>query len=402
MKKILIIMDCMLPVPAVRGGAVSTLIENLLKVNERKNEVIFYIFTLTDEKSEKTFKEYKRTNFIPIYQKPYIKFLDKFVSQKKYLWKLYVIRKARKYLRLNDFDAVVLQNNGYLLKIFKNKKLMNKNRGKIFYHLHNDIPSNVDKEIVKQCKIILISKYLEKKITNLCGNNIKNNCIVVKNGIDIQQFNKRLTFEEKLELRKKYGINCQQKVLVFVGRINPQKGINELLEAIKLLNDTSVVLLVIGSTNFGTNDCSDFEKMIRQKCNDLSSQVCFIGYIKNCELWKFYQIANIAVLPSMWEEPAGLTMLEAVASGTPIITTLSGGIPEYISNDCGLMLNRDGKIVASIANAINEILLNEDHFKKNVLAYQDVISSDFSEEAFYNRFIDCVKNDKVKYYYTSF
>lgn len=390
MKKILIIMDCMLPVPAVKGGAVSTLIESLLRVNENKKKVIFYILTLADEISKKTFKEYKRTNFIPIYQKSYIKFIDKLLSQKKYLWKLYVIKKARQYLRTNDFDAVILQNNGYLLKIFRNKTLMNKNRGKIFYHLHNDIPLNVDKTIIKQCYLILISQFLEKRIIDLCGNNIKKNCIVVKNGIDIQKFNKRLTYEEKKELRKRYGITSQQKILVFVGRINPQKGINELLDAIKILNDKSIVLLVIGSTNFGTDDCSDFEKMIRQKCNDFGSQVRFIGFIENRELWKYYQIADIAVLPSMWDEPAGLTMLEAVASSVPVITTLSGGIPEYISNNCGIILKRDDKIVVSIANAINEILLNEEDFREKVIAYQSVIFNNFSEEAFYNRFIDCI------------
>ena len=58
-----------------------------------------------------------------------------------------------------------------------------------------------------------------------------------------------------------------------------------------------------------------------------------------------YQLGNIAVLPSMWEEPAGMTMVEAVVSGLPLITTNSGGIPEYISDDVAVLLDRDENLV---------------------------------------------------------
>jgi len=68
-----------------------------------------------------------------------------------------------------------------------------------------------------------------------------------------------------------------------------------------------------------------------------------------------YQLGNVAVLPSMWEEPAGMTMVEAVVSGLPLITTNSGGIPEYIPAELAYMLDRNKDLVKNISRCILQI-----------------------------------------------
>lgn len=393
MKKILIVMDCMMPVPAVRGGAISTLIESLLKVNEEQKKDKFTIFTLGNKESEKAAKIYSYTKFINIHIPFFLKTLDKLISSRKILWKLYVIRKAKRYIKKNDFDIIILQNNGYLLKIFNNKKLLDKYKGNLFYHLHNDIPENADKSILQFCKFILISNYLSKGVINLCGNKVKTNCFIVKNGINIHKFNQTLNPEEKKSLYRKLNINPEQRILIFVGRITPQKGISELLDAIKLLNDPNIILLVIGSTNFGMSNRSSFEQYIKQKCREMKDKVRFTGFIHNDELWKYYQLADIAVLPSMWEEPAGLTMIEAVASGTPIISTIAGGIPEYISKNCGILVKRDSNITQSLVESIKTILKHKDDWEQKISIGREEICRHYSEEAFYQRFINCIENE---------
>lgn len=388
MKKVLIIMACDLPVPAVKGGAVSTLIESILRVNEKEGKVSFHVFTIGDKESVSASRKYPKTTFINLYHHHWIAFFDKFFPKKQYIRKLYVIAKAISYLKRNDFDAVVLQNSGYLLKIFRNKKLLEKYKGKLYYHLHNDIPTNADKKVMKQCLFILISDYLRKRVIKLCGQEVKNRLITVKNGINIHKFSQQLTPIEKENLRRKLNIKPQQNVLIFTGRIVPEKGIKELLLALEAMNDNNIVLLVIGSTNFGASDCSLFEKEIQEKCEKMADRVRFTGFIHNDELWKYYQLADVAVLPSVWEEPAGLTMIEAVASGVPVVSTISGGIPEYISANCAILVKRDAKLIFSLAEAIRKILDHRKEWMQKIIAGREEVRNMYSEEAFYQRFIN--------------
>ena len=392
MEKVLIVMACGLPVPAVKGGAVATLVESLLKINETEKQVKFYVFTLGNRDSEYISKQYHNTEFFNIHYHPILLTLDKLISSKGYLKKLYVIKEAMQYIKKNDFDAIILQNGGFLLKIFRNKKLLEKYKGKIFYHLHNDIPHNADRKVLKYCRFILISNYLIKGVVDLCGDKAKENCSIVKNGININKFSRTLNIEEKKQLREELKIKPEQKILVFVGRISPHKGIDNSLGVVKALHDTKIVLLVIGSTNFGMADCSPFEQEIKQKCLEMKGQVRFTGFIHNDELWKYYQLADIAVLPSMWEEPAGLTMIEAVASGTPVISTISGGIPEYISDNCGILVKRDSTIVQSLVEAIRNMLNHENEWKKKVTIGKKEICQYYSEETFYQHFINACKS----------
>jgi glycosyltransferase involved in cell wall biosynthesis len=65
----------------------------------------------------------------------------------------------------------------------------------------------------------------------------------------------------------------------------------------------------------------------------------------------------------MWEEPAGLTMIEAMACGIPTITTCSGGIPEYV-DDCAIVLERDERLVMNIAAQVDLLLADKDLYDK--------------------------------------
>ena len=80
-----------------------------------------------------------------------------------------------------------------------------------------------------------------------------------------------------------------------------------------------------------------------------------------------YQLGNVAVLPSMWDEPAGMTMVEAVVSGLPLITTKSGGIPEYIPDDAAILLDRDENLVDNIKKSIVMIKNEPNKFESMLL-----------------------------------
>ena len=70
----------------------------------------------------------------------------------------------------------------------------------------------------------------------------------------------------------------------------------------------------------------------------------FTGYIENQKLYRYYQSADIQVIPSLWEEAAGLIAIEGMLSGLPLIITKSGGMIEYAPSNVAVWIDRDNII----------------------------------------------------------
>jgi glycosyltransferase involved in cell wall biosynthesis len=129
----------------------------------------------------------------------------------------------------------------------------------------------------------------------------------VYNGIDISLF----PFSETSE-----------DYLLYIGRIVPEKGLKE---AIEVAQKSDQKLLIIGPIYKDTQIY--FDQFIRPKLN---GKIKYLGYIEQNELWKYYQKAKAFLAPLQWEEPFGLTLVEAMACGTPVIGLRRGSIPEIV------------------------------------------------------------------------
>lgn len=399
--KVLIVSPCDLPVPAVKGGAVATLIESLIKENTVKKQLSVDVISIYDEDAKKKSEKYFNTKFIWIKVPKAIKILDKIIDSllvcakishkpKEYCRKLYVIKQISSYQeKSTPYDAVIIQNSGYLLKAFK--KTDNNN---LYYYLHNDIPRNADKDILNKCKFILISEYLKIGVKNYIPDISSDRMVVLKNGININHFTQKCQPEEVLEFKREFGISREKKIILFVGRINESKGLKELLKAMELNNREDIQLVIIGSTNFGMKEKSAYEKEIENYCNKLGQRVIMTGFVHNSEIWKCYALSDVVVLPSIWQEPAGLTMIEACASGTPLITTKSGGIPEYISDEYSIILDINDELPTKISESINQILENEEYWMHNAMCAQQRVINKFSENVYYKNFVNVLCDGK--------
>lgn len=395
---VLIVSPCVnLPVPAVQGGAVSTLIEYLVKENEVEKKMNLTVLSIFNEDAQKKAKEYPNTKFEFIHPMKILDQCDHVVdtvlalgrkSEKahQYFRKQYSLWYIFRYMKQHDFDKVIFQNSGYLLNVLKDDSLAEKYKGKLYYHLHNDIPNNISVKAVCQCKLLLISEYLKKHINEVCQKDISEQCRIVKNGFDCDRFARQLSESERHELKKELCIDQNKKIVMFAGRITAAKGIAELTQAIELLNRDDVILLVVGAHNFGTGQSSSFQKEMEQKFASLGEKVRFTGYIPYDEIWKYYQLADIAALPSVWEEPAGLTMIEACAAGIPLVTTNSGGIPEYVDSENVMLLDRNGNIVIELEKSINEIFNNLEIWKMRAKRAQKFTREKFNTKNYYKAF----------------
>jgi len=127
--------------------------------------------------------------------------------------------------------------------------------------------------------------------------------------------------------RKLLGIEEDIKVLLFVGRLHPEKDIETLFRAYRKVLETHrhLMLAIIGVGPEREKCRSLVEKL------GLTDSVKFLGYIPHDQMAKYYNLADIYVLTSIWEEWSN-TIMEAMASGVPVIATNVGGNP-YLVKD---------------------------------------------------------------------
>lgn len=214
--------------------------------------------------------------------------------------------------------------------------------------------------------------------------------IVLRNCIDVKRFSNELNFDEKRKLKEKYGIKDNEKILLFTGRITPEKGVKELVESLKNISNQNYKLLILGSALNELKTKTKYQEEIENIVQTISSKVIFTGFIKYEEINKFYSIADIAVLPSIWDDPAPLTVIESLVSGLPIITTNSGGIPEYATNGSAIIIERNKDLVENLSKSIN-LLLNDEAKLKEMSISAKKVSKDLTLNNYYNNFIDIMK-----------
>jgi len=154
---------------------------------------------------------------------------------------------------------------------------------------------------------------------------------IVPNGIDLSEFE---NLPGKGEFRRQYGINGNQKIILYLGRIHRIKSPDLLAEAFTCLSkDFSDAKLAIVGPDDG------YLPFLKELVADLeiADKVLFAGPLYGQEKLKAYVDADVYVLPSFYEI-FGITVLEALACGTPVIVTDRCGIADAIDGQAGLVV----------------------------------------------------------------
>lgn len=374
--KLAIVTCGFLPVPATQGGAVENLVENFINKNEEHKKLDITIFSISDNNAIKISNKYKKSKFIFIEPNLTIKILDKityFIAKNilkkektmsyRYIFqRLYFLNKVSRYLKKNNYDKVLLENHPTLFMALKKKNNYIKYKGRYYYHLHNEINNSYGcDDIIKKSKNnICVSNFIATQLSDFLNLENKSNISVLRNCIDQQRFKEKISETERNKLKLKYNINDDTTVLLFTGRLTNEKGIRELLLSLKKIKNEKYKLLIVGSFFFGTEVKNNFELELNELLSEISDKVIFTGFVDYKDIHKLYSIADVAVLPSIWNDPAPLTIIEALTSGLPIVTTNSGGIPEYVNDKCAFIIDRDEKLVENLSKNIYELINNKD------------------------------------------
>jgi len=186
-----------------------------------------------------------------------------------------------------------------------------------------DLRINAEKELVRDCHRIIVSTMKGKKDLIDYYDASPETISVIPCGVNLDLFRPigRETARCYLGLK-------EESVILFVGRIIPLKGIDNLLKAMTYLERKErIKLVVIG----GDEHCQTEVERLKDLSRSLKIQesVIFLGLVKQEILPFFYSAANLCVVPSYYES-FGLVILESLACGTPVVATRVGGAESVI------------------------------------------------------------------------
>ena len=198
------------------------------------------------------------------------------------------------------------------------------------------------------------SDFTRKWYLELFGDYLRSKTSVIMGGVNLEDYQKD---PKDIEIiNKTYNLH-DKKVVLFTGRLTKHKGVIYLVKAAPFIKGTIVI----------AGDGPERKTIEKEIDKNKIKNIVMAGYIKssNPKLFHaFYERASVYVAPSVWSEPLGLTILEAMAAHTPVIATNKGGVPSIITDKKnGFLINpRNSQQIANVVN----MLLDDDKVRKEI------------------------------------
>jgi glycosyltransferase involved in cell wall biosynthesis len=234
-------------------------------------------------------------------------------------------------------------------------------------------------------RVVAVSEYTKKKLIELRVPHGK--IEVIRNGIDVSSFARA----GKGSLRRALGLEEGSKVVGFIGRLGPEKGIQYLLEAADAIcrSTEGIYFVLIGEGILK----EETEAFIAS--NKLESRVIMLGWRKDAT--ELMSGMDILLLPSL-TEGTPMVLLEAMAMGVPVIASEVGGIGELIENSkTGLLIEpRDSE---AIVKSVNELLANRELAENISINATKEVESRFSAHRM-SELYECVYWNMIKLTHT--
>jgi D-inositol-3-phosphate glycosyltransferase len=143
---------------------------------------------------------------------------------------------------------------------------------------------------------------------------------VIPLGVDLERFRP----VAKGDAREALGLTHDERIILFVGRIEPLKGLDILINAAAMLeSDVDCSVLVVGGDEASQPQVDQLTELARDR--GLENRIAFVGAVDHDTLPLYYNAADVCVVPSHYES-FGLVAVEAMASGVPVVASRVGGL----------------------------------------------------------------------------
>lgn len=360
------------PLPATKGGGVETLIEHFYKYYNGKFDLS--IASYYEKTAFELSKKYPSVNFIYVRQTIIFKisqviryFINK--HSNNYYGNAFIV-KLRSIINFNDYDIIVSENGIYMgmyLRRFFN--------GKLVLHLHNDFLNTFTKHASRikasYDQIWTLSKFVKNRVDTIEGSTESK---VLYNGVDLNEFSLANQKCVNNNIRANYGIDAEDIVFAYCGRLVEEKGVSQLIEAFKKVNQqySNTYLLIIG-------DDTKRNKYIKGLKSGVLNNIIFTGYIPHSKISEVMRCSDIGVAPTVHLnkyfdeynnyhgiiEGFNLTVVEFMGLGIPVIVSNSGGMPELVTNDTGIIIDsNEDKLTYELELAMKRFLEGNANFNK--------------------------------------
>jgi glycosyltransferase involved in cell wall biosynthesis len=238
----------------------------------------------------------------------------------------------------------------------------------------------VEKSSLKGRIVFYVKKFIEQQVYNKCNkfivlSNEFKNILIYDYGIDKEKIrvlpptldtNKFSILDNRQQLYKKYDVDSSKFILFTARRLVKRTGVDLLIDALKLYDGSNVVLYIAGK--------GYYENYLKERVVEygLTKNVKFLGFVSDDELPVYYNLADLTVMPTVALEGFGLTTIESLACGTPVIGTPSSANNEVIGQFRKELVAKDTSS-ASLAILLRTIILdpsvlpNQNECRKHVL-----------------------------------
>lgn len=280
---------------------------------------------------------------------------------------------------LPDYDIIHahwLIPQGIVHSLFKKPYIVTGHGGDVT-SLNGRILRELKIKCLRRAKYVtVVSEYLKNNIKDLAPDIQPE---VISMGVDLSRFGKQYREEN-------YFGQGDKKVVLFVGRLAEKKGVTYLLEA---MVEIDALLVVVGD--------GPLREELKAQAEAIKEKVVFLGAKTHDELRIIYASADIFVCPSVTgkdgaQEGLGLVILEAMASGVPVVASRSGGIIQLIVDGTNGLLFEERQ-VKQMRNKINQLIYDKElckqikdnmqitvdkfNYKEIALKYAEIIKSEF-------------------------
>lgn len=357
--RIALIVPSYLPIPSVRGGAIETLVDNLIYENEKHKKLNIVVYSVYDSEAEAEAKKLKHTNVIYIHGDglrgrvfSHVRNIKNKLRRGNSAFDSYFLMKACEDIKKRDIDFVIVEGDRNAAEAVK-KRISQP----LIVHLHNTFHAASERaeEIAKAVDYFFtVSDYIKREALTVPGV-AEDTVFTVHNCTDTERFHRARYTVDRARIRKEFQISESDVLLIFTGRLVPEKGVYELAQAVSEASG-DVKLMILGASSFDQPSKTDYVAKLEAVIEKNPGKVFFTGFVKHSEIAKYYAAADIAVVPSLWEEPAALTVIESLSMALPLIATKSGGMVEYFDEGCAIALEKDAEtIVRELKAAIDRL-----------------------------------------------
>ncbi|WP_422731717.1 lipopolysaccharide N-acetylglucosaminyltransferase [Leclercia pneumoniae] len=242
---------------------------------------------------------------------------------------------------ITDKSVIVVHNSMKLYRQIRERAPQTK----IVLHMHNALEvKGLEADVKMIVPSIFLKDFYQAKLPQA-------NIAIVPNGIDLEAY--QASYEEKSKVD--LGLSANDTVIFYAGRIVPDKGILQLLQAFEKISESheNLKLVVVGDhLEVSKSDKGAYQREVRNISERLNGKCLLLGSMSPEQMNNYYAVGDLVVIPSQVQEAFCMVAIEAMGAGKPVLVSTRGGMTEFVKHKQTGFHLREPMTVDSIAEDI--------------------------------------------------